>query len=267
MTFVSRYAFTFAAIAALAPAAQAAGVGYYVGRDNTALTGGNPNPNHERLTLLFNHGNHFHSIGRVGAATGELPESYIGGAITLFNGTGANAGRFVSQAYQSDTDPASEFSDLRFSSIHNLDGFDPGSEEFILYNSSGQRWNTLGLDDALVALEVVSMSAGLSAFVSTDSAIASSAGDRLVLGDGNSFLSSLTFLTDLGLAHNTALSATFRLVDLSTGGSPYGGSGEFRFSLATVPEPGSIAMAGLGLAGAAGLALARSRRRRVLAIA
>ncbi|QDV36506.1 all3515 family Zur-repressed PEP-CTERM protein [Tautonia plasticadhaerens] len=245
-----------------AGACRAESVGYYVARDSQQeLSGGVTNPNFDRLTFLFNHGNHFHSIGRFGGGPNQLPESYVGGRITLAEGFGAMAGRFVSVRYHN-ADPASEYSDLRVASIHTLADAPVGSEEEVLYNSSAGRWSDLPLDGAMVALEVVELSEGLNATFGDGSEVATGVGDRLTLGAGDSFTGPLQFFTDLGVAARTGLSATFRLIDVNAG-SPLLGSGDFRFDFATVPEPGSAVLVGLGLAGLAGLRWRRSRRPRL----
>lgn len=248
----------------IASSSSAEMAGYYVGRDARPLLGSDPNPNYGRLTFLYNHGNHFHSIGRFGGGPNLLPESYIGGAFTLFPGTGSEEGRFVSRRYD-DGSPQAEYSNLTIESIRNLGGFDPGTEESILFNSSGGRWvsgpeNTdhpLPLTGSLLALEVVQLSRGLTATNGDGSEVASGVGDRLTLGAGDSFSFLLRFVTELGVKHNRGLSAVFRLVDLNTG-SPLEGSGDFRFNMTTIPEPTTGVLVGLGLAG---LIVVRLRRR------
>ena len=249
------------------------GVGYYVARDANPTVGSNPNPNFGRLTFLYNHGDHFHSIGRFGGGPNQLPESYHRGdpRITLFHGSGAMAGRSVSRRYH-DGSIGSEYSDLRIDSIRNLSGFDPTSPEGILFNSSNRRWvsgpeqpnedRRLSLEGVLVALEVVSLSTGLHASVGNQ--VASNVGDLLELGPGDSFSAQLKFFTDLGLGSLQNLTASFRLVDLSTSGTPLGGSGEFFFRMQTIPEPSTYLMLGLGLVGVATL---QWRRRRYLQLA
>ncbi|WP_152054116.1 all3515 family Zur-repressed PEP-CTERM protein [Tautonia marina] len=249
----------------LAVEARAEQIGYYVARDANPTSGANPNPNFGRLTLLYNHGDHFHSIGRFGGGPNLLPEANRG-RLTLFAGTGDMEGRFVSKRYD-DGSPAAEYSDLRIGSIRNLSGFDPGSPEDILLTSSNYRWvsgpehpiedRRLSLEGSLLALEVLSLSSGLNASIGNQ--VASSVGDILELGPGDSFLAHLNFFTDLGIGGLQDLSASFRLVDLSTGGTPIGGSGEFFYHMATVPEPSTIVMLGIGLAGA--LAVGWRRRR------
>jgi hypothetical protein len=248
--------------------AESVGVGYYVSRDANPMVGQNENPNFGRLTLLYNHGNHFHSIGRFGGGPNRLPEG-TRAPITLFSGSGDMEGRFVSKRYD-DGSPSAEYSDLRFESIRSLSGFDAGTPESILFNSSSRRWvsgpehpdpaRQLSLEGSLVALEVVSLSAGLHASIGDQ--VASTTGDRLELGAGDTLSSLLSFFTDTGIAPLTNLTATFRLIDLSTS-TALGGSGDFRFELQTIPEPGSIALVGVGLLCLIGVRWRRSRRPRL----
>lgn len=274
MTFRFVALTTLLSLASLAATAQAdptyPGVGYYVSRDANPMVGSNPNPNYGRLTLLYNHGNHFHSIGRFGGGPALLPESYQGpdARIDLFLGSGDHAGRFVSSYYDDGT-PSSEYSDLRFDSIRNLSGFEAGSAEEILFSSSNRRYvsgpenseHPLSLEGSLVALEIVEMSSGLHASIGDQ--VGSEVGDLLTLGAGDTFSTLLTFFTDTGVGRFMDMTAVFRLVDLSTGNSPIEGSGEFRYNLRTTPEPSTYLMFGLGLATAAGLHY-RSRRRLAL---
>lgn len=261
------------ALVSLATTAQAdptyPGVGYYISRDANPTLGSDPNPNYGRLTFLYNHGNHFHSIGRFGGGANELPESYQGpdARIDLFLGSGDHAGRFVSSYYNDDT-PGSEYSDLRIDSIRNLSGFEAGSAEEILFSSSNRRYvsgpenasHPLSLEGSLVAFEIVELSSGLNAVVGDQ--IGSQVGDLLTLGAGDSLSTLLTFMTDTGVGHFIDMTAVLRLVDLSTGGTPLGSSGDIRFNLRTTPEPSTYLMFGLGLASVAGLRF-RTRRRRL----
>jgi hypothetical protein len=105
---------TFVAAAALAMPVSAAPVLFYTGLDSlTALTNGPyvglPNPNAGRLTLLLNHGDHFHAIGAYSysgsaaapvvnstSSNNRLPEPSSGEPPLPFSaGTGLYGGKLV----------------------------------------------------------------------------------------------------------------------------------------------------------------------------
>jgi hypothetical protein len=228
---------------------------YYVGRDTAAGT------NQGRLTFLFNHGNHFHRLGPFGTE-GRIPEPNPGGRIALLPGTGALAGRFVSGAYDDPSDPTSEFSDLEIRPISTLLGFPAGSPEATLIGG-GQRY--LGdLSGTTVALELVSISAGLGVRDGQGNAILTSPGSTFALGAGDAFAPfTPMFVTDLNAAGGSPYSATFRLVDLS---GRVGSSGNFTYQLASVPEPGSLVLVGVG-GGLLAVVSYRRRRRARAALA
>ena len=166
----------FLAVAALNQAlASTLGLaGYYIGKDNRpiATTGdykGLANPNYGKLTLLLNHGDHFHGIGAydyTGPAVSptindtntnnRVPETFSGEApLKLKPGSGSLYGdKMVSHVYES------EYSNLKFQSIDSLAGHEPGSDEDVLFNSSGGRWNNL-LSDTSIGLQLLSISDGL----------------------------------------------------------------------------------------------------------
>ena len=132
----------------------AATVSYYVGLDNLGtLTSGDyaglVNPNLGRLTMLYNHGDHFHGIGAYsytgpsGSPTvlptntnNRIPETSSGDdPLPLSPGTGLYAGALVNYP------GPSEYSDIVFNSVNQLAGFGPADPETILFLSSGGRWN------------------------------------------------------------------------------------------------------------------------------
>lgn len=231
---------------------------YYVARDNNATAGGSANPNQGRLTFLFSHGDHFHSLGRVGGPEGRVPEAFVGGAIRLF---GRPDGRHGTAPYHDPADPTAEYSHLEIRDIHDLAPFASGTPEATLYNSSGRRWSTLGLDGGLIAFELVEISTGLNLATADGAQVASAAGDRVVLGSGSGFRTPFQFFTDPGpVTFGQRFSAVLRLVDLRTSGPPFASSGNIRFEFQAVPEPGGFILAGAGVIGVAVLA---HRRRRV----
>jgi hypothetical protein len=154
--------------------AQASLVEYYVGVDNqqTIASGtyaGLPNPNFGRLTFLFAHpdettpaDNHYHGIGAwsysgpaasptVNAtnANNSIPETFSGQEpLPLFQGQGAQAGKWVSQAV-----PGLEYSDLQWESTQSLSSASPGTPEHFLFTSSSGRWAE-PLDNTNLALEL-----------------------------------------------------------------------------------------------------------------
>lgn len=234
------------------------GIGFYVGVDNLAtLSGayaGLPNPNFDRLTLLFEHGNHYHGIGTyslVGPAphpgvvstnsNNRIPETYTGDdPLPLAAGSGLYA-----DALRSAVGP-SEYSFLGIASVQTLAGYAPGSPEDVLFHSSGDRWSR-SLGSAVVGLQLVSATAGL--HVGTD-AVKNlfESSDTILLGAGNTFEFKPVYWVGNTAAAGT-YSATFRLVDLAATG-PLANSGEFHFDFAVaapVPEPELYAMLALGL--------------------
>jgi len=251
------------------------GIGYYVGIDRLAtfVSGtynGLANPNSGRLTLLYDHGDHFHGIGSYSYAgpaasatvldtnaNNRLPETYTRlspatSAIPLQAGSGAYAGRWVSTGVP-DSAPAHGYSLLGLASMQSLPNF--GAAGLVLYNSSAGRWKT-SLADAQVGLQLVTASAGLTVGMGGDQDIFDQ-GNTYALGDS----ATLSFLPTFHLAQGSAAgtySATLRLVGLG-GSTPAMDGGQFHIDfLAPVPEPQAALLMALGLAG---LALARMRRR------
>lgn len=217
---------------------------YYIGRDTREGT------NQGHVTLLFNHVDHFHRLGVYGGAEGRIPEGYIGGELWLWEGEGAFAGRYVSASYHIEGDPTSTYSDLEIRPISTLVADENGnpypgdSPEGILL-AGGTRY--LGdLSGTSLALELVSISGGLSVGDGLGNVLMSSPGDQFLLGPGDGFAPfTPVFWTEVGAAPYSTYSATFRLVDVN-GIVPE--SGTFRYEFQTVPEPSGLALIGLGVA-------------------
>jgi hypothetical protein len=234
---------------------------FFVAVDNleTLTTGtfaGLPNPNFGRLTLLVAHRspddpseNHFHAIGAVSYAsvegggqkvietstnnripeisTGQLPLQLLPRSLVEQRAKG-NA-FFIS--HPTDT----EYSHLKIESIQVLKDFDPASPEGLLFHSSGDRWMT-PLDGAIVALQPISVTPGLD--------IANEEGKEILsegvyeLGEGNTFSFFPTYATKRS-AEVATYSATFKLVDARSTGTPLQESGRFTFDF-RVARPGDI---------------------------
>lgn len=233
----------------MAPAATAATVSYYVGIDNlnTLTTGpyaGLANPNFGRLTLLLNHGDHFHGIGAYsysGYANRRIPELSSGEApLPLSTGAGVYAGKLTNAP------GPSEYSAIDLNSMNQLEGFAPGTDEDVLFRSSNQRWNS-SLAGAQLALELLFITPGLTVGSASNPDVFE-ASNLHFLGDGAGFAFSPVFWTE-GSAPPGTYSVTMRLQDLRTN-SPAGQSGEFTFDFAVpaaVPEPGAGVLLASGL--------------------
>jgi hypothetical protein len=255
---------------------------FYVGLDNrpTITTGtyaGLTNPNFGRLTYLFAHTatppttNHFHGIGAYSysgtaasptivstSTNNRIPEPYsLIPPLVLSSGSGVFADRLISQEQD-----GVEYSNLLLKPMNSLLSYsdDPGAG--YLFNSSDNRWSST-LGDAIVGLELVSTTAGLSVANAQGQTILSQAGDTYRLGQGDNFEFLPTFATDRD-ARPGNYSASFRLRDLNTSPGYVSrlNSGTFSVDFAVVPEPGTLI--GLGLVG---LGAWRSRRRSKLAAA
>lgn len=257
-----------AALTLTASSAIAEQHNFYVTVDGRPLATGAyaalPNPNQNRLTLLYAHwddampsSNHFHGIG-VYSYTGDaasptvlptngnnrLPETFAAQApLTLQAGSGAYAGKLVSG------ENGEHYSDPTLYSIGHLAPdatANPTSPEGYMYNSNAG-YTSVPLAGVDLGLEVLAMSPGLK----LGPAGLSAPGAVLPIGGETSLPFEPVFWTDA--ATPGTYSASLRLVDRSSTFLP---SGAFHFDFAVVPEP-----SGLGLAtGALGLLLWRRRR-------
>lgn len=253
------------------------GIGLYVGVDGrqtnpSGTFAGLANPNANRLTLLLDHGDHFHGIGAYSLAgtavapvvvptstNNRIPEPHSrvspqASALQMVAGAGSMAGSWVSAASGSATNQA--YGHLGIASIQSLAGLSPEAD--VLLRSSGDRWsgNPSGV---VVGLKLDAISQGLKVSANGDADVFAGA-SVLTLGALEAFSFLPTFYVDRTAAAGT-YSASFSLVNLAAQGSPVLSGGQFHvdFSVpAPVPEP---ATTGLLLAGLAAVAAVASRRR------
>jgi hypothetical protein len=231
---------------------------YYIGIDGRttpfnapAADGGgvysdNPNANH--LTLLYNHGDHFHGIGTYGytgpAASptlvdtntnNRLPEISTGQApLSLLSGSGLYAGKKTTQEVL-----GIHYSDLEIRNIQSLSGVDD-----ILFNSSANRWNA-PFDMAHIHVELLSVSSPHLKVGSVTNPNAFAFGDTH-LGDGDEMFSFTPVLWMDQTAPTGNYWAEFRLTDLS---GAFGSSGRFFIDVRNVPEPATLALFGFAVVG------------------
>lgn len=244
------------------------GIGFYVGIDGQAQLGsgtysGLANPNAGRLTLLFDHGDHFHGIGTysytgpVDAASvlptnanNRIPELYArtgadDSALHLLAGTGAFAGRLVSTASGADVNHA--YGHLGVADIQSLSKLGAAAE--VLYGSSNGRWKATA-SNVVVGLKLESITPGLQIAAGGELDIFATT-NTYALGDLGSLTFLPTFHVDAGAAPGL-YSASFSLVNLGSN-TGVGDSGVFHidFAVSPVPEPGQWALLIAGLAVAA----------------
>jgi hypothetical protein len=255
---------------------------YYIGLDGREfLTSGTyaglVNPNYNRLTFLFPHlepdpsTNHFHGIGSYSytgvvenptiiptSTNNRLPEYWTGlPPISLVRGTGVFANYLISQP------TVEEYTNWQIKPVRSL--LDYGSEPAtqFLYNSSGGRWQG-SLNEAQIALELVSITPGLGIANAQGVDLFAGVGDRYEIGQGDNFSFTPIFYTakSAPVGHYWA---ELRLVDLNdtNGRTPWGASGTFivDFQVQSVPEASTLL--GLGFFSTLALGNIATRRQEV----
>jgi hypothetical protein len=238
--------------------------GYYIGIDGrvnipSGTYAGLPEPNSGNLTLLLNHGNHYHGIGAysyTGPAASpsindtnsnnRIPETFSSEPpLTLNWGSGSlYTGKLTSQ-----NNPSADYGNLTFARVDTLAGHETGSEEQILFNSSSNRWSTL-LGTTSIGLQLISATPGL--FIGNEQNTNLFAnGDTLNLDTylDNGFAP--IFWTAANAVAGT-YTAEFRLIGLNDESI---NSGRFYFDFApvAVPVPAAVWLFGSGLFGLLGL--------------
>jgi hypothetical protein len=227
------------------------------------------NPNYNRLSFLFPHlepdstTNHFHAIGAYSytgsldnptviptSTNNRIPEYWTGlSSITLLPGTGVFADRLISQR----TDE--EYTNWTIAPVQSLLNYPGDRAAEYLYNSSEGGWQG-SLEDAEIALELVSISPKLGIADSTGVDLFDSVGDRYVIGQGDDFSFLPIFYTSQS-ALAGQYSAEFRLVDVNTTNNrtPLASSGTFAvdFQVESQSVPESSTLFGFGLLGVLGL--------------
>ncbi|MBM3841077.1 MAG: hypothetical protein FJ398_24610 [Verrucomicrobia bacterium] len=249
-----------------APGSQGDIIGYYVGVDSLPRVPfgtytGLPNPNQGRLLFLVGHvtpenilNSHYRAIGAYEYtgptnapiavptnANHRIPETFtLQAPLTLVPGSGLYEGKLVSAK------TSEHYSDLRIRSVHtlrqqvtltatNLFGF--GSPQDVLFNSN-LRGRTGRLDNVVVALELVSISDGLRVGSPYQMNVVSKPGDRVTLGEGNSFEFQPVIWAEAS-AKPGPYSVRFKLVDVSRapGHTPAPESGIVTFDFQVAPPP------------------------------
>jgi hypothetical protein len=264
MSLISKSSILGLVALALTPFTSAAasrhdeGIGFYIGYDGlSTLTSGTyaglSNPNSDRLTLLLDHGSHFHGIGTysyTGPVTrptvlstntnNHVPEVSSGeGPLPLAQGSGFYAGTLRTNI------GSSEYSYLGIASIQSLANHPSGSMEDVLFQSSNNRWSGQ-LNDVEIGLRLVESSPGLHIGTETTKDIYA-ADDIFTLGAGNDFEFKPVYWVDAATPAGI-YSATFELLKTGTGSSILdSGSFHFDFNVSPIPEPRTYAMFLAGL--------------------
>ncbi|MDD2762297.1 MAG: all3515 family Zur-repressed PEP-CTERM protein [Methylomonas sp.] len=237
--------------------------GYYIGIDGRATIpsgtyAGLADPNFANLTLLFNHGIHYHGMGTYvysGAAASptindtnannRLPEmSSLEAPLSLSLGSGGlYSGKLTSQ------NSSSEYGNLTFALVDTLAGHEVGSAEEILFNSSTNRWATL-LGNTSIGLQLISATPGL--FIGDQHNINLFANsDTINLDNALEDVFAPIFWTASNASAGT-YTAEFRLVGLNNA-SINSGRFYFDFTPVAVPVPAAAWLFASGLFGLVGL--------------
>lgn len=248
---VRRFVSLAAALCATAVAhAEAVYPHFFVGVDSlpTITSGtyaGLPNPNYNRLSFLIGHTHepasqsHFHSVGIYSYAGGaanpavldtnannRIPElsqrpTGVASLSLLPTGRGSNGVLRSLSGYG----PFNNYEGLSLAAPMTLSA---GTEtQQAIYNSGGGRWSS-SLGDAVVGLELVSITPGLSISNLAGERILANVGDVYTLGAGDGLGFEPVFWADAFAAPGT-YSAEFRLRDLRPSGAALGTSGRFSF--------------------------------------
>lgn len=245
---------------------QAELVKFYVGQDRAAtMTSGTykglANPNYQRLTFLYAHAyletplnNHYHNIGSYTYAgptnaplaiptnsNYRIPEVSTGNQpLTLVEETnGIFAGKLVNKT------TAEDYSDPRIRSVHRIlphvtatatNQFGYGSAEYVMFHSKSDGW-TNSLDGVVVAMELVEKTEGLHVGTTKQLDALANPGDRVVMGDGNTFEFTPVVWTEASAPAGT-YTLKFKLVDVSGSASPMLDSGivTFLYRVQGAPE-------------------------------
>jgi hypothetical protein len=243
---------------------QAELVKFYVGIDRAStLTSGTyknlPNPNYQRLTFLYAHtyldtpmSDHFHNIGTytyTGSASSpvevptnsnyRIPEVSTGNQpLTLAEETnGIFAGKLVNKVTDED------YSDPRIRSVHTIlpyvtvsttNEYGFGSAEYTMFHSKSDGW-TNTLDGAVIAMELVEKTAGLHVGTTNQLDALINVGDRIVMGDGETFDFTPVVWAETNAAVGT-YTLKFKLVDVGANAMKDSGVVTFLYRVQGTPQ-------------------------------